>query len=50
MGASNKWKQVVFAEAVKFDFAHNDHLIIRNVEDCLIDQLLRIGVIACQQF
>ena len=50
MGAPDKWKQVMFAKAVKLDVAHNHHFIIRNVEDRIIDQFLRINVIACQQF
>lgn len=46
---AEKWKQVVFAQAVKVDVPHDDHLAIIHAEQGAVEHLIDVSAIATRE-
>ncbi len=46
VSATNKRQHMMFAQAVKFDVAHNHHIIIIDTKNSIVNELDRVSAVA----
>ncbi len=50
VSAPNEGQHVMFAKAIEFDIAYDDHFIVLDFEDGVVDESFCIDVVACEEF